>query len=151
MRKLMLAILMAAAAETAALACTCIPIPTDAAQRQSIASDVAAGALALVEVELVAPYDPASGRGERLRVVQTVAGSAPTLFEAERARAPSSASCDVEFRSGERVMVLLYPPYVAGTGAEPRLRLADNCLTHLLADQPFREALIAAMARGERG
>ncbi len=151
MRKLMLAILLAAAAETVALACTCIPIPTDAAERQSIASDVATGALALVEVELVRAYDQVSGRGEGLRVVQTIAGTAPTTFEAERARAPSSASCDVEFRSGERVMVLLYPPYVAGTGAEPRFRLADSCLSPLLSDQAFREALIAAMARGERG
>jgi hypothetical protein len=104
-----------------------------------------------VEVELVSPYDPASGRGERLRVVQTLAGAAPATFEAERARAPSSAACDVEFPSNERVMVLLYPPHQAGTGVEPRFHLADSCLTHLLSDMPFRAALIDAMAAGERG
>jgi len=145
MRHVFLALLLVAAAETAALACTCIAVPTDAGERRSLAQDVAQDAVALVEVELVTPFDAATGRGERLRVVSTLAGQAPAAFDVERDRAPSSAACDLEFRSGERVLVLLYPARQPGQGAAARFRLADSCLTHLLADLPFRNALITAV------
>jgi hypothetical protein len=143
---LFLATLALAAAETAALACTCLALPSDAAQRQRLASDVADGAVALIEVELDTAYDAAANRGERLRVVSTLAGAAPALVEIERDGPPDSSRCDLEFRSGERVIVMLYPPRGAAAGDPARFRLADRCLTELVGDAGFRAQLVAAMA-----
>ena len=145
------AVVLIAAAETAALACTCIALPSDAAERRRLASDVAEGAVALVEVELDRPYDAAAARGERLRVVSTLAGGAPATVDVERDGPPNAAGCDLGFRRGERVIVMLYPPRAADAG-EARFRLADKCLTQLVGDATFRAELIAAMAgREERG
>ena len=143
MRHFVLALLLVAGAEAAALACSCIRPPTEQAERERLARDVAEGAIALVEAELVRPYDAGSARGERLRVRRILAGQAPRQIEIERDGPPSSVSCDVEFRRRDRVLVLLYPPRQAGSG---RYRLADSCLTYLLADLPFRAALVAALA-----
>ena len=148
MRHFLLALLLACGAGSAALACTCIAVPRDSAERQSTASDVADGAVALVEVELAEPFEAASRRGERLRVVSTLAGAAPAVVEIERDHAPDEMRCDVVFRSGERVPVLLYPARQPGEGGAARFRLADRCLTALLADEPFRAALIRAMGSG---
>jgi hypothetical protein len=146
MRHFILALLFVAGAEAAAIACTCIMPPTDAAERQQLARDVAAGAVALVEVELASPYDARTGRGERLRVRRTLAGRAPATIELERDRIPSSAACDLEFsRRGQRALVLLYPPRHAAGSATPRFRPADSCLTYLLGDMPFRTALVSEM------
>lgn len=140
-----IAMLAVAGAETAALACTCIALPTDAAERRALAGDVAEGAVALVEVELDRPYDSATRRGERLRVVNTLAGQAPAAVDVERDGPPNTAGCDVEFRRGERVIVMLYPPRAAAQAGEARFRLADSCLTQLVADSTFRAELVAAM------
>ena len=140
------AAILIASAETAAIACTCIALPTDAAERASLVRDVADGAVALVEVELERGYDAAQARGERLRVVTTLAGAAPASFEVERDGTPSSASCDVEFAAGRRTVVMLYPARAAAAaGAEPKLRLADSCLTQLVGDPGFRAELAAAI------
>jgi hypothetical protein len=145
------AALLIAAAETAALACTCIALPADAAERRALARDVADGAVALVEVELERPYDATGGAGERLRVVTTLAGSAPAAVEVERSGPPDGERCDLQFRSGERVIVMLYPPQRPGAG-DASFRLADKCLTQLVGDATFRAELVAAMAgREERG
>ena len=136
---------LAMAAETAALACTCIALPVDAAERRELAGDVADGAVALVEVELDRGYDSAAGRGERLRVVSTLAGRAPAAIEVERDGTPDTGRCDLEFRPGERVIVLLYPPRVAAQAGEAHYRLADKCLTQLVGDAAFRSELVAAI------
>ncbi|HYJ29695.1 MAG TPA: hypothetical protein VEW25_05065 [Allosphingosinicella sp.] len=143
---LFLAMLAIGAAETAALACTCIALPTDAAERQSLVTDIVDGAVALIEVELDTAYDVAAGRGERLRVVSTLAGAAPAIVEIERDGPPDGVRCDLEFRSGERTIVLLYPQRSAAAADGPRFRLADRCLTQLVGDAGFRAELVAAMA-----
>ena len=142
---LFLATALIATAETAALACTCIALPSDAGQQASLAQDVADGAVALVEVELDRAYDAAAGRGERLRVVSTLAGTAPPLVEIERDGVPNGAGCDVEFATGRRTIVMLYPARTPAAAGETRLRLGDSCLTALLADAGFRARLVAAI------
>jgi len=146
MRRLIAALLILAAAETAALACSCIMAPRDPAQRQAMARDVRAGAVALVEVELVSPY-AGPGRGERLRVRRTLAGRAPATFQVERMGRPSSAACDLEFAPGHRTLILLYPPRGAVSARGPVYRISASCTSYLLADAAFRTALIGEWPR----
>lgn len=145
MRRLLLPLLLLVAAETSALACSCMKPSTDPAQRRAHAREAARGALALVEVELAAPFDARLGRGERLRVRRTLAGRAPAVFEVERAHAPSSASCDVEFQRGTRTLVLLYAPRMRGRAI--RYRVSASCTGYMLADAAFRAELVAWMRR----
>src|SRR5688572_5715440 len=145
MRRLLLPLLLLVAAETSALACSCIRPPTDPAQRRAHAREVSRGALALVEVELVTPYDGRLGRGERLRVRRTLAGRAPALFEVERTHAPSSASCDVEFQRGARTWLVLYAPQIRGRVV--RYRVSASCTGYMLAGAAFRAELAAQMRR----
>ncbi|HEX8449443.1 MAG TPA: hypothetical protein VF652_07620 [Allosphingosinicella sp.] len=146
MPRLLLALLLALAGESAALACSCLPPPTDPAQQRERAREVARGALALVEVELVAPYDQRLGRGERLRVRRTLAGRAPAVFEVERHHPPSSAACDVEFGAGQRTWVVLYAPQMKGRAI--RYRVSASCTGYMLAGAAFRAELAARMRRG---
>lgn len=145
MPRLLLLLLLFLAGESAALACSCIRPPTDPAQQRVHAREVARGALALVEVELVAPYSERLGRGERLRVRRTLAGRAPAVFEVERHHAPSSASCDVEFQRGARTWVVLYAPRMRGRTV--RYRVSASCTGYMLADARFRSELAAQMRR----
>jgi hypothetical protein len=145
MPRLLLSLLLFLAGEGAALACSCIRPPTDPAQQRVHARQVARGALALVEVELVAPYEARLGRGERLRVRRTLAGRAPALFEVERHHAPSSASCDVEFQRGARTWLVLYAPQMRGRTL--RYRVSASCTGYMLADPAFRAELAAQMRR----
>lgn len=145
MPRLLLLLLLFLAGEGAALACSCIRPPTDPAQQRIHAREVARGALALVEVELVAPYDERTGRGERLRVRRTLAGRAPAVFEVERVLVPSSASCDVEFQRGARTWVVLYAPRMRGRAV--RYRVSASCTGYMLAGPAFRAELAAQMRR----
>jgi hypothetical protein len=145
MRRFLLPLLLLVAAETSGLACSCIRPPTDPAQQRVHAREVARGALALVEVELVAPYDERLGRGERLRVRRTLAGRAPSAFEVERAHAPSSASCDVGFQRGTRAWIVLYAPRMRGRTV--RYRISASCTGYMLAGAAFRAELAAQMRR----
>jgi hypothetical protein len=145
MRRYLVPLLLLVAAESAAIACSCIMPPTDPAQRRAQAREVARGALALVEVELAAPYDQRSGRGERLRVRRTLAGRAPALFEVERHHPPSSASCDVEFQPRARTFVVLYAPQMRGRTV--RYRISPTCTGYMLAGAAFRADLVAEMRR----
>jgi hypothetical protein len=106
---------------------------------------VARGALALVEVELVSPYDRRLGRGERLRVRRTLAGRAPAVFEVERHHPPSSASCDIGFEPGGRTWVVLYAPQMRGRAI--RYRVSASCTGYMLAGAAFRAELAAQMRR----
>jgi hypothetical protein len=143
MPRLLLLLLLFLAGESAALACSCIVPATDPAQQRVHARGVSQGALALVEVELVEPYDVQSGRGERLRVRRTLAGRTPAVFEVERDDAPSSASCDVEFEPGARTWVVLYAPQKRGRAI--RYRISASCTGYLLAHAAFRAALAEQM------
>lgn len=145
MPRLLIPLLLLLAGEGAALACSCIRPPTDPAQQRVHAREAARGALALVEVELAAPYDARSNRGERLRVRRTLAGRAPALFEVERTHPPSSASCDVEFQRGARTWVVLYAPQMRGRAI--RYRISATCTGYMLASAAFRAELAAQMRR----
>jgi hypothetical protein len=145
MNRLLLVLLLFLAGEGAALACSCIRPPTDPAQQRTHAREIAKGAVALVEVELAAPYDERSGRGERLRVRRTLAGRAPAVFEVERHHAPSSASCDVEFERGIRTWLVLYAPRIRDRTV--RYRVSASCTGHMLAGAAFRSELAAQMGR----
>lgn len=146
MRRFLLTLLLLLAAESSALASSCIRPPTDPAQQRVHAREVARGALALVEVELVSPYDARLGRGERLRVRRTLAGRAPALFEVERTHAPSSASCDMGFERGTRTWVVLCAPRMRGRTV--RYRISASCTGYMLAGVAFRAELAAQMRRG---
>lgn len=145
MRRVLLPLLLLAAAETSALACSCIRPPIDPVQQRLHAREIARGALALVEVELVAPYGSRPGGGERLRVRRTLAGRAPAMFEVERPNAPSSAACDVEFRRGARTWVVLYAPRYSVRKAV--FRVSASCTGLMLAGAAFRAELAAQMRR----
>ena len=145
MRRFLIPLLLLFGAESMAVACSCIRPPADPAQQRVHAREVARGALALVEVELVSPYDSGSGRGERLRVRRTLAGQAPAVFEVERSRKPSSASCDVGFERGARTWVVLYAPRIRGRTV--RYRVSASCTGHMLAGAAFRNELAAQMRR----
>lgn len=145
MYRILLPLLIFFAAEGAALACSCIRPPADPAQQRVHARDAARGALALVEVELVAPFDERLGRGERLRVRRTLAGRAPPVFEVERQNRPSSAACDVEFQRGNRTWLILYAPRMRGRIV--RYRISSTCTGYMLAGAAFRAELAARIRR----
>jgi hypothetical protein len=145
MRRALIALALLAAAETAAIACSCVMAPRDPAERQQLARSVAERAVALVEVEVVSAYDPKRWRGERLRVRRTIAGRAPRLVSVERLSPPSGAACDLVLHAGQRTTVLLYPVGQGGAGGS--YTLSSSCTSSLLADAPFRAALIQEMRR----
>lgn len=141
------------ALETAAIACSCLAT-TDPVQLKSLATDAAEGAVALVEVETVVTYAQSNGAGDRMRVVRTLAGSAPEEFRVERGHMPSSASCDLLFEKGERDIVILYPAQAVPSNGKA-YRISSLCTAHMLDQPAFRdevERLIEARTgSGERG
>jgi hypothetical protein len=135
--------------ETAALACSCAPAETQA-ELKRYGTEIGKKAVALVEAEALTAYER-RGRGERMRVIRTLAGTAPAEFRIERGEHASSASCDLLYRVGQRATVILYP-----TGATdsdlPVYRTAGLCTAQFVDEPAFRDAVIRALnARGERG
>ena len=78
---------------------------TDPVERRSHAREVARGALALVEAELVTPYDGRPGRGERLRVRRTLAGRAPARRRGGERSAPDALERSLQRLDSERKRV----------------------------------------------
>ena len=154
MRYWMLAAAALVAAETAAIACSCLS--TDGpAELKALAPDAARDAVAMVEVETVLTFAESKGAGDRMRVVQRLAGVAvPAEFRVARGEFPSGASCDLLFDTGQRDVVLLYPA-PGSPGAEPTYRISGLCTAHLLDKAPFRDEVARLMAArgglGERG
>jgi len=149
MRNGMLLVAMAAvAAEGVAYACSCMATD-DPAQLREFAGEAANGAIALVETEALTAFD---GRGERMVVRRTLAGSAPAEFQVQRGPMPSSASCDDLYQVGQRKVIILYPATTAGP--IPTYRTSGLC-TNMLLDKPvFRDAVarqIGHMPGPERG
>ena len=142
--------------ESAAIACSCLNTD-DPAELQRIAANSAEQAVAVVEAEALSAYQ--SGTGEQMRVLRTIAGTAPVRFTIERGPSPSSASCDILYSVGQRDTVILYPAErpSAGSGALPVYRTSGLCTQHLLDKPVFRRALIDAIRApaggytGERG
>lgn len=151
MKYLAIAAAAVLAFEGAALACSCIATD-DPAELKRFAIEAAEDAVALVEVEVLTSY-AATRTGERMRVVRTLAGSAPSEFAVHRRGPPSSASCDVDYTPGQRSLVILYRS-PAATAAVPAYRTSGLCSVHLLDKAVFRDTLrdrIGASAGGERG
>jgi hypothetical protein len=146
MRFMLLAFCLLAGLETAASACSCRGKPRDEASRQLLAESIAKESIALVEVELVSPYDPRTGRGERLRVLRVLAGRAGPIVEVERHRRPQSAACDMVFHAGYKEVIALQPALHPDKGRRLR-RVGSSCTALLLSDPGTRQAVIAAMGR----
>ena len=132
------------AAESTAIACSCIATD-DPAELRGFAADVAKDAVALVEAEAVTSFE-ATRTGERMRVVRTLAGNAPALFLIERGPNPSSASCDVLYNVGDRALIILYPSE-ASSGTDTVYRTSGLCSVHMLEKPVFRDELIRQMSR----
>lgn len=133
------------AAETAAIACSCMDTD-DPEQLRQLAAEVAKDVVAMVEVETLVSFDESKGAGDRMRVVRTLAGGGVEAeFRVARRPFASSASCDLLFEKGQRDIVLLYaPPDSAGN--EPRYRISGLCTAHLLDKKPFRDEVARLMA-----
>ncbi|HEY5721614.1 MAG TPA: hypothetical protein VIT45_04760 [Allosphingosinicella sp.] len=146
MRFLFLALCLLIGLESVASACSCRRSPRDEASRQALAARIAKESTALVEVELVSPYDPRTGRGERLRVRRVLAGRAGPTVEVERLRRPQGAACDIVFHATGRRVVALQPALHPEKG-RPLHRVGGSCTAILLADPATRQAVIAAIRR----
>jgi hypothetical protein len=146
MLRLLLPSLLLLGAEASALACSCRAPPRDPAARRALARDMARDAVALVEVRLIAPLNERRRRGERLRVLRTLAGSAPATFEVEWRGIPSSAACQEEF-GGYRRLVVLYRSARGGGTSPPQFRVSNTCTNYLLGDAAMRAATVEAMRR----
>ncbi|HEY0164020.1 MAG TPA: hypothetical protein VGB39_01465 [Sphingomicrobium sp.] len=141
------------AAESAAVACSCLNTD-DPIELRKLAADAAKDAVAMVEVETIVSFAESKGAGDRMRVVRTLVGSGlPGEFRVARGGFPSSASCDLLFEKGQRDVVLLYAP-VSARG-EPAFRISGLCTAHLLDKKIFRDEVARLMAarasKGERG
>ena len=142
------------AAETAAIACSCLATDDPSSLRE-MAVDAAKDAVAMVEVETILTFEQSKGAGDRMRVVRSLSGTGvPAEFRVARGHFPSSASCDLLFEKGERDIVLLYA-LPAAPSAQPTYRISGLCTSHLLDKPIFREEVAELMAarsgRGERG
>ena len=123
------------AAETAAIACSCMNTD-DPVELRRFAAEAAKDAVAMVEVETVLTFEESKGAGDRMRIVRAFSGSGlPAEFRVSRGEYPSSASCDLMFEKGQRDIVLLYA-VPATPEAEPTYRISGLCTAHLL-DSPY--------------
>ena len=147
MPRVLIGLLLLLTAETAALACSCVLESRSPQEARALARSLAQNAVALVEVELVAPYDERRGVGERLRVRRILAGRAFASFFVERDGTPSSAACDVGFPPGQRTVILLYAPRQRQTPAVRRYRISNSCTTYLLDDPTIRATIAAEIRR----
>ena len=139
------------ALESAALACSCINTD-DPVELKRFAAQAAEDAVALVEVEALTSYE-GTGTGEQMKVIRTLAGSAPGQFRIERRGIPGSASCDVLYREGERAVVILYSSSEAGDGLAT-YRTSGLCMVHMLDKPIFLDTVrdrIGTPAQGDRG
>ena len=142
------------AAESAAVACSCLNTD-DPVELRQFAADAAKDAVAMVEVETIVSFAESKGAGDRMRVVRTLVGSGlPGEFRVARGGFPSSASCDLLFEKGQRDIVLLFASPETARG-EPTYRISGLCTAHLLDKKIFRDEVARLMAarasKGERG
>ena len=76
MKPWMIAAVAVLAAPSTALACSCL-YTENPQELRALAKEVAPNAVALVEAETTLTYAESNGAGDRMRVVRTLAGSAP--------------------------------------------------------------------------
>jgi len=126
---------------------TCLPLTGDPAQMRQLADEIAQGAVAVVDVDVRAAYNPRTRRGELMRVRETLAGRAPREFRIARSSPPSSAACGVEYRAGSNALVVLYPAERRMVRGQPQFRGESLCVSMFLHNAQFRQMLIEAMRR----
>ena len=147
MRHLLLAVLLVAAAETAALACSCMA-PGEPEESRAFAREAVRNAVAIAEIEVVSDYRP-GGPGERVRLRRLLWGEAPPEFELQRREFASSASCDLLLDRGQRKVVILSP------GRNGRFVIQSLCSDFLVSDDyldiTLEEARRLRGGAGERG
>ena len=149
MKHLLLAAASILMAETAALSCSC-GAPEDPAELQAYAESLGEDAAALVEAETLTSFE-ATRTGERMRLVRTLAGTAPGEFKIQRHSLASGSMCDVLYRVGERAIIILFPTGVTDGGLQV-YRTSGVCTAPLVENPAFRDALIRALNDwGERG
>ena len=130
MRKWLFGMMLIAAAETAALACSCIA-PGTPEQSRGLARDAVRNAIAIVEVDVISGYRLGS-IGEQVRVRRVLWGRAPHDFGIERRAFASSASCDLLLAQGQRKVLILYP---AATGRHRRFTIQNLCSDFLVSNR----------------
>ena len=135
MRRLLVACILLVAAETAALACSCLAPPSPwTPQARTFAREAVRNAVAIVDVEVLSAYDQRRGRGERVRVTRTQYGRAPDVFEIERGPMARGAACDLLLDAGQRRTVILYAAG-SSTRLRPRYRIQNLCSDYLVGDR----------------
>lgn len=148
MKKLLLGLALILGAEGAAQACSCIPNAHDPVAMRELVDQFASRAVALVEVEVVAGFDPETRLGELVRVHRVLAGEAPAEFRIERGgRFPDPASCQTHYLAGERRYVLIFPPIRPVSGGTPGFGDQGYCASFVLGAERLREMLIETMGR----
>jgi hypothetical protein len=134
MGKWLIGLALVAAAETAALACSCIA-PGTPEESRTVARGAVKEAVAIVEVQALSGYRQ-GGAGERVRVRKTLWGKAPAEFRIERSSFASSASCDLLLTPGQRKVLILLP------ATKPRergrvFRMQSLCSDYLTSNRGF--------------
>ena len=154
MRRAVIACVMLASAEAAALACSCASLPRDPAVRRSYVREAARDAVALVVVERIADADPERHVEQRLRVRRVLAGRAPRSFDVEWLKFDVehpedllARECGMDWSIGDEPRyTLLYAPRQR-LGAGPRFRISSDCESYFLDDRRFRTAVMREMVR----
>ena len=136
--------------EAPALACSCLTTDNPV-ELERLAGELAKGAVALVNVEVVSGYNRTTGEGEVLRVTQILAGDAATSFRVPRVSPPFSASCDLDLVAGQSETLILYPTAGQSPSALPAYRISGLCTDHLLDNPQFRGMMIRNIAGGRPG
>lgn len=160
MRSFFYALLLIAAAESAALACSCIA-PGPPESMRPMARQAVERAVAIVEADVLSEYR-VGGPGERVRVRRILWGEAPPEFRIARGEFASSASCDLLLTRGDRKLLIVYPVRQGDGLGRPlgpgRFTIQDLCSDFLLSDRGYLQVTLEEARRrdeaaspGERG
>jgi hypothetical protein len=151
LRSLGLGLLLIAAVETAALACSCIA-PGTPEDSRIFAREAVRNAVAIVEVEALTEYSP-GGDGELVQVDRVLWGEAPRQLRLARSGFASSASCDLLLARGQRKVLIL------SRAEGGRYAMQSLCSDFLVGDRGFLDVTLEEARRrdgpsspaGERG
>jgi hypothetical protein len=147
MRKFLIGMALLAAAETAALACSCIA-PGTPGESRPLAREALKDAVAIVEGEALSEYRPGRA-GERVRVRRVLWGKAPKEFAVERGAFDSSASCALLLERGKRKILILHPARSAAR-AGGRFRIQSLCSDFLVSERGFLAMTLQEARRSRR-
>jgi hypothetical protein len=147
MWRLIVAVLAMLGAERAAIACSCVP-PSGEAEERALAEQLAQGAVAYVEVDVLSSYDAGRRIGEHVRVRRTLAGWAPKTFRLSHTAQPFSGSCEQFLKAGSRALLVLYPVAEQGPRPQSIYTAGGVCTSALTRSFPvLRDTLVAAINR----